>query len=533
MNKLRITTIAIAVASLVFLRCTSDGDGSGVNGPNGNGTAPETPTLSSPADGATGIPAGITLRWNASSGGASYHLQVSSSSSFNDFIVNEQGLTNTSLEVSDLNDSTVYFWRVKASNSYGTSNWSTVWSFITGEVIVPSPPTLSSPPDEATDLPPQLTLEWLASPGANNYTLQVSGSHTFIDLTIGKPGITATDYNISGLEFSTTYYWRVKAVNDQGNSDWSDVWSFTTLTATGKWTTYNTANSGLADDIVNEIEIDLQGNLWFATSSGVSRFDGSTWISYNTSNTDLEDSYIRSLGIDSSGIIWVGTNQGGAGSFDGSEWVIYTESNSGLTSNSIYEIAVDGANRKWFSTGVGLCRFDGANWIIYTAANSGLPDDGVVAITVDPFRGLWFTTRSGATYFNGTDWITYDQSNSGMAPGLPVTVAIDASGTKWFGMDHGKFSGGGVSKFDGSNWTTYDTSNSGLADDHVFAIAVDRAGYMWFGTAGGVSKFDGSNWITFTTANSGLAGDYVTSIVIDESDNKWFGTFGGVSMLRE
>jgi hypothetical protein len=32
-----------------------------------------------------------------------------------------------------------------------------------------------------------------------------------------------------GLLFETTYFWRVKAINTVDTSDWSDVWSFTTI----------------------------------------------------------------------------------------------------------------------------------------------------------------------------------------------------------------------------------------------------------------------------------------------------------------
>jgi len=92
---------------------------------------PQTPTLSSPSNGATNESTSPTLTWNASSGATSYTLQLSESSSFNNYIFNQSGITSTNQEVSGLVNSTTYYWRISASNDIGTSNWSDYWSFTT------------------------------------------------------------------------------------------------------------------------------------------------------------------------------------------------------------------------------------------------------------------------------------------------------------------------------------------------------------------------------------------------------------------
>ena len=56
------------------------------------------------------------------------------------------------------------------------------------------------------------------------------------------------------------------------------------------WTNY-TAEDGLADNGVNSIAIDAQGNKWFGTSAGVSKFDGTTWTTYTTAD-GLEDNNV-------------------------------------------------------------------------------------------------------------------------------------------------------------------------------------------------------------------------------------------------
>lgn len=95
------------------------------------GSPPPAPTLLLPANGATNVQTNPTLSWNASSGAASYRLQLSGSSLFTSTIIDQSNITVTSHSVSGLSYSTTYYWRVNASNSFGTSDWSSVSSFTT------------------------------------------------------------------------------------------------------------------------------------------------------------------------------------------------------------------------------------------------------------------------------------------------------------------------------------------------------------------------------------------------------------------
>jgi len=58
-------------------------------------------------------------------------LQVSENSTFSNYFYNQGRLTNTDQQISGLSNSKTYYWRVNASNSYGTSDWSSVWLFTT------------------------------------------------------------------------------------------------------------------------------------------------------------------------------------------------------------------------------------------------------------------------------------------------------------------------------------------------------------------------------------------------------------------
>ena len=101
---------------------------------------PLEPTLIAPENNATGQAVNPTLSWNTSSGATSYTLQVSTSNSFSSFVYNQSGLSSTSKQISGLQNNTKYYWRVSATNSYGTSNWSAVWNY---ETVINCPSIVS------------------------------------------------------------------------------------------------------------------------------------------------------------------------------------------------------------------------------------------------------------------------------------------------------------------------------------------------------------------------------------------------------
>ena len=192
---------------------------------------PATPELVSPANGATEISLPAALAWDAAANASSYTVQVSTSQTFSSFAYNVSGITSTSTSVSGLSAGTSYYWRVQAVNTDGNSGWSSVWGFTTTVPPAPAAPVLASPANGATNVAVPAALAWNSSSGATSYTVQVSTSQSFATLAYNASGITSTSTTASGLSAATLYYWRVLAANTTGNSDWSEVWSFTTTEA--------------------------------------------------------------------------------------------------------------------------------------------------------------------------------------------------------------------------------------------------------------------------------------------------------------
>jgi hypothetical protein len=90
---------------------------------------PLSPVLLLPVNNAKNINLNTVLSWNSSSGADTYRIQVSTVSGFDTTIFDISGVSDTSQEISGLTYGITYYWRVNATNTDGTSDWSTIRSF--------------------------------------------------------------------------------------------------------------------------------------------------------------------------------------------------------------------------------------------------------------------------------------------------------------------------------------------------------------------------------------------------------------------
>ena len=185
---------------------------------------PSVPTLSSPINAASAQQLNVTLNWNQSSNATSYNLEVSTTSGFSTIANTLNTITANTTTLTGLLPGTTYYWRVKANNADGSSDWSASWSFTTDIAM----PTLSLPTNGLSNATIAPTLNWSAISNASSYDVEVSTDGTFSKLIAAKSTITTNTTNLTGLTAGTTYYWRVKANGTSISSNWSATWSFTT-----------------------------------------------------------------------------------------------------------------------------------------------------------------------------------------------------------------------------------------------------------------------------------------------------------------
>jgi len=329
---------------------------------------------------------------------------------------------------------------------------------------------------------------------------------------------------------------------------------------------------GLAHNIVHAIVEDQQGNLWFGTEAGVSRYDGRRFTTFTTRDGLVHDQ-VLSIVEDREENLWFGTDGGGVSQYSGDRVTTFTEED-GLASNLVHVVLEDRAGNLWLGTRGGLYRYDGERFSTL-AAEGDSTLAGVVSITEDCKGHLWFgsssvylesgrllssgtsgdlsrydgerlvtftvTVEDGLTYRNilslledrtGLLWIgtwppgrvsRYDGERFTIPwPGqssITLSMVEDREGNIWFATANG------ARRYDGKEIVTFTTEDS-LAHDGVYDVLENREGNIWFATEGGVSRYDGEQFTNFTT-NEGLARDWVLSILEDQAGNLWFGTMGG------
>jgi hypothetical protein len=197
---------------------------------NQNPGVPGVPQQILPTNGTSVFPSNVSFAWSPISTAESYRLQVSKSSTFASGNITIDNIKSLSHIVPQLDPSSTYFWRVRASNVSGSGNYSTVQSFTTGSsTAIPGSTVLLSPKNGATNIILTPELKWASVPGATSYRVQISTSSSFSTTVFDQSGITNTTITPNRLIENTTYFWRVRATNASGNGSYTQPGSFRTV----------------------------------------------------------------------------------------------------------------------------------------------------------------------------------------------------------------------------------------------------------------------------------------------------------------
>ncbi len=297
-------------------------------------------------------------------------------------------------------------------------------------------------------------------------------------------------------------------------------------TQTKRWSQFNAANSGIADDNIYALAVDKQGRTWAGTlRHGVSVYNGKTWRNYDVTDGPLGERVFDIAVCPTDGNVWIATNAGLARYLTGKKaWHYYTRAN-GLPSDQIQTLAFDKDGNLFAGTQCdGLAMADAkdsyAKWRLVAAPSDqpgaepqgkGLPsnliNDVLVArngtIYVGTTCGLAQSTDKGQTwsYTRGAD---YADKVRGRRLGLPY-----------------------------ARWKP--KAGAGLSEDYVTALAEDAAGILWVGHRQKAYEvfdpktnqrvLDGSNK-SFDVNSGKASGEYVTSILPVAGSAPFLGRYG-------
>ena len=162
--------------------------------------APLGVVLAAPPNAGTVSAQATVLTW-VSIGSDTYHVQVSSDSSFQSLVVDATGVTNLfySVPYGKLSEGNTYFWRVRALRGAQASAWTSPWYFITSGSVPPVPPVGGT-----GTITVSATRDGSAWAGSVNYSLSgpgfvtgYSSPQSFPSMQIGAYTLT---YNSGGPE---------------------------------------------------------------------------------------------------------------------------------------------------------------------------------------------------------------------------------------------------------------------------------------------------------------------------------------------
>ncbi|MDF2191264.1 hybrid sensor histidine kinase/response regulator transcription factor [Paraflavitalea sp. CAU 1676] len=305
-----------------------------------------------------------------------------------------------------------------------------------------------------------------------------------------------------------------------------------------------TVKDGLLSNSIFAILKDRHGLMWFATTDGLNKYDGTNFTVYRNipdDSTSLRANEILALHEDKAGKLWLGTGGGGLSLYNRQKNTFehFTFNAAGLTSNAVIKsICSDYRGRLWIAAYARLYVMDTAlrsvSEVFLPDANGNPLKTVVESVFEDSKHRIWIGTYHGLfRYSMETNsfrrFIHQEGDASSLGDQHVRVIAEDKSGTIWVGTVNG------LSKLlpDEQHFFTYrhiPGNAASLTDNGVNCITADDDGLLWIGTRNGLNALHiATGKLSTYTKDDGniysFTGKSISCAWFDKEGIYWFGTF--------
>ncbi len=323
---------------------------------------------------------------------------------------------------------------------------------------------------------------------------------------------------------------------------------------------YYGVEQGLSQSQVQDLTQDDDGNLWIATLSGLTKYNGREFKTFSRKDSLAED-WVTALCKDKKGNIWLGHWAGGVSLYNNKTKKIENLNLEEYTRfKTVTTIIQDAGNRFWIATeGAGIFVYDPEKkTMISLNKKDGLSSDNVYDICLDQKENVWIATDIGITIYDTKTDISSPSSFSilntgnGLHSNRITTLALVNYNEMWVGSaDVGVMTLQIKDDFNVKiptkaleNAGNRINIASGLESDFINCIFEDKTHNVWVGTTGGgVTKITPypskirsesiSKAIVYTyNTKQGLNYFNVNTVFQDREGAIWIGTDIGLNQYR-
>ncbi|MCI4668066.1 MAG: ATP-binding protein [Bacteroidia bacterium] len=270
---------------------------------------------------------------------------------------------------------------------------------------------------------------------------------------------------------------------------------------------------GISNTIISDVIQDKQGFIWFATWSGLYRFDGYEVKAFRAGAGEEQgplSNKITNIYESKEGKIWLATRSGGVSIFDPvKQKFSYLGRERGLSNLNVWTVKEDGKRNFWIGTEDGLFllrkgeeKLEKYHWDRY-------PDQNFIYDLSFTSQGIWIGTEAGLFFWN--------RAKDGSEP-----HRVDLTPSE----------------------TSTHSERDKTLNNYVYVIVEDPidSTLIWVGTKGGLKKvkhenkgFQVSFFQHFPERENSLSHNFVRDIKIEIRNGTrqiWLATFHGLNSLN-